>query len=43
LIRQLTGHGTDGWFRPPYGDRNPGVDADAGAAGYGFATAAQVL
>ena len=34
LIRQLTGHGTAGWFRPPYGDRNSAVDAAAGAAGY---------
>ena len=34
LIRQLTGHGTAGWFRPPYGDRSPPVDMAAGAAGY---------
>jgi peptidoglycan/xylan/chitin deacetylase (PgdA/CDA1 family) len=33
LIRQLTGAGTNGWFRPPYGDRNATVDAAAGAAG----------
>lgn len=34
LIRQLTGTGTAGWFRPPYGDRDPAVDTAAGAAGY---------
>lgn len=34
LIRELTGQGTGGWFRPPYGDRNTAVDAAAGAAGY---------
>lgn len=36
LIRSLTGSGTDGWFRPPYGDRSPEVDATAGAAGYRY-------
>jgi peptidoglycan/xylan/chitin deacetylase (PgdA/CDA1 family) len=36
LIRQLTGAGTNGWFRPPYGDRNATVDAAAGAAGYRY-------
>lgn len=34
LIRQLTGRGTAGWFRPPYGDRSSAVDSAAGAAGY---------
>ena len=34
LIWQLTGTGSAGWFRPPYGDRNLAVDAAAGAAGY---------
>ena len=24
------------WFRPPYGDRDPSVDADVGAAGYRY-------
>jgi peptidoglycan/xylan/chitin deacetylase (PgdA/CDA1 family) len=36
LIGQLTGAGTNGWFRPPYGDRNATVDAAAGAAGYRY-------
>ena len=36
LIRQLTGTGTAGWFRPPYGDRNASVDQIAGAAGYRY-------
>ena len=36
LIRQLTGRGTAGWFRPPYGDRNSSVDRAAGAAGYRY-------
>lgn len=36
LIRQLTGTGTGGWFRPPYGDRNAAVDQVAGAAGYRY-------
>ncbi|MDQ6648966.1 MAG: polysaccharide deacetylase family protein [Actinomycetota bacterium] len=34
-IQRVTGTGTAGWFRPPYGDRDAGVDADVGAAGYG--------
>ena len=36
LIRQVTGSGTNGWFRPPYGDRDASVDVDAGAAGYRY-------
>ena len=36
LIRQLTGTGTGGWFRAPYGDRSPSVDSVAGAAGYRY-------
>ena len=34
LLRQVAGTGSSGWFRPPYGDRNPTVDASAGAVGY---------
>lgn len=34
LIHNLTGFGTSGWCRPPYGDRNSRVDAAIGAAGY---------
>lgn len=33
-IRAVTGTAAAPWFRPPYGDRDPSVDADAGAAGY---------
>lgn len=36
LVRQLTGTGTGGWFRPPYGDRDATVDRVAGAAGYRY-------
>jgi peptidoglycan/xylan/chitin deacetylase (PgdA/CDA1 family) len=36
VIRQLSGAGTKGWFRPPYGDRDRRVDAAAGAAGYRY-------
>jgi peptidoglycan/xylan/chitin deacetylase (PgdA/CDA1 family) len=36
LIRQFTGAGTNGWFRPPYGERNTTEDAAAGAAGYRY-------
>lgn len=36
LIGQLTGAGTAGWFRSPYGDRNSAVDAIAGTAGYRY-------
>lgn len=36
LIRQLTGTGTGGWARPPYGDRNSTVDQAVGAAGYRY-------
>jgi peptidoglycan/xylan/chitin deacetylase (PgdA/CDA1 family) len=35
-IQAIAGTGTGGWFRPPYGDRNASVDADAGAAGYRY-------
>ena len=35
-IRQLAGASTNGWFRPPYGDRDGRVDAVAGAAGYRY-------
>ena len=36
LLRTLTGTGTQGWFRPPYGDRSTSVDQVAGAAGYRY-------
>ena len=36
LLRTLTGAGTHGWFRPPYGDRSTTVDQVAGAAGYRY-------
>jgi peptidoglycan-N-acetylglucosamine deacetylase len=36
LIRGLTGTGTGGWFRPPYGDRDASVDQIARAAGYRY-------
>jgi peptidoglycan/xylan/chitin deacetylase (PgdA/CDA1 family) len=36
LVRQLTGVGSAGWFRPPYGDRSPNSDASAAAAGYRY-------
>ncbi len=36
VIRELTGHGTGGWMRPPYGDRDSSVDTDVMAAGYAF-------
>ena len=35
-IAGITGTGTSGWFRPPYGDRDAGVDADAAAGGYRY-------
>ena len=35
-IRQITGRSTQPWFRPPFGDRNPSVDAVVGAAGYRY-------
>lgn len=36
LLGSLTGAGTHGWFRPPYGDRSTSVDQVAGAAGYRY-------
>ncbi|MGZ6792165.1 MAG: polysaccharide deacetylase family protein [Mycobacteriales bacterium] len=33
-IRSVTGVAAAPWWRPPYGDRDASVDADAGAAGY---------
>ncbi len=36
LIQRLTGRPASPWFRPPYGDRDGGVDADVGAAGYRY-------
>jgi peptidoglycan/xylan/chitin deacetylase (PgdA/CDA1 family) len=36
VIRRLSGAGTNGWFRPPYGDRDRRVDAAAGGAGYRY-------
>jgi peptidoglycan/xylan/chitin deacetylase (PgdA/CDA1 family) len=35
-IRQLSGASTNGWFRPPYGDRDARVDVAAGGAGYRY-------
>jgi peptidoglycan/xylan/chitin deacetylase (PgdA/CDA1 family) len=35
-IRAVTGASAKPWFRPPFGDRDAGVDADAGAAGYRY-------
>ena len=35
-LRAAAGTGSGGWFRPPYGDRDAGVDRDVGAAGYGI-------
>jgi peptidoglycan/xylan/chitin deacetylase (PgdA/CDA1 family) len=34
FIQELTGTGTAGWFRPPYGDRDTAVDAAAATTGY---------
>jgi peptidoglycan/xylan/chitin deacetylase (PgdA/CDA1 family) len=34
LIAQLTGRSTKPWFRPPFGDRDPSVDAEVAADGY---------
>jgi peptidoglycan/xylan/chitin deacetylase (PgdA/CDA1 family) len=34
LIAALTGNTTKPWFRPPFGDRDPTVDAVVGADGY---------
>lgn len=34
-IRRVTGAAT-AWFRPPFGDRDPGVDADVASAGYRY-------
>jgi peptidoglycan/xylan/chitin deacetylase (PgdA/CDA1 family) len=36
VIRQLSGASTNGWFRPPNGDRDRRVDAAAGGAGYRY-------
>jgi peptidoglycan/xylan/chitin deacetylase (PgdA/CDA1 family) len=36
VIRQLSSASTNGWFRPPYGDRDRRVDAAAGGAGYRY-------
>ena len=35
-IRSITGTSALPWFRPPYGDRDAGVDRDVGAAGYRY-------
>jgi peptidoglycan/xylan/chitin deacetylase (PgdA/CDA1 family) len=35
-IRRITGSPGLPWFRPPYGDRDAGVDRDVGAAGYRY-------
>jgi len=35
-IRSTTGASTKPWFRPPYGDRDAGVDRDVAAAGYRY-------
>lgn len=35
-IRTITGAGTVGWMRPPYGDRDSSVDTDVAAAGYRY-------
>lgn len=34
VINGTTGERYNGWFRPPYGDRDPGVDRDVSAIGY---------
>jgi peptidoglycan/xylan/chitin deacetylase (PgdA/CDA1 family) len=36
VIRQISGASTNGWFRPPYGDRDLRVDAATGDAGYRY-------
>lgn len=36
VLTPLTGRTTRPWFRPPYGDYDRSVNADVGAAGYGF-------
>jgi peptidoglycan/xylan/chitin deacetylase (PgdA/CDA1 family) len=36
LLRQTEGVDSNGWFRPPYGDRNTASDAAAAAAGYRY-------
>lgn len=35
-IRSIAGTAALPWFRPPYGDRDAGVDRDVGAAGYPY-------
>jgi peptidoglycan/xylan/chitin deacetylase (PgdA/CDA1 family) len=35
-MAQLTGATTKPWFRPPYGDTDASVQADAAAAGYHY-------
>lgn len=35
-IVTVTGTSTHGWMRPPYGDRDAGVDLDVGLAGYRY-------
>jgi peptidoglycan-N-acetylglucosamine deacetylase len=35
-IRSTTGTSAKPWFRPPYGDRDAGVDRDVAAAGYRY-------
>ena len=35
-IVATTGRGTRPWFRPPYGDTDPSVQADVAADGYGY-------
>ncbi len=35
-IVAAAGTGTGGWFRPPYGDRDAGVDADVAGDGYRY-------
>lgn len=34
LVAELTGKTTKPWFRPPFGDRDPSVDAEVAADGY---------
>lgn len=36
ILAGLSGATTRPWFRPPYGDYNPSVNADVGAIGYGY-------
>jgi peptidoglycan/xylan/chitin deacetylase (PgdA/CDA1 family) len=36
VLTRVTGHSTQPWFRPPYGDYDASVNRDVAAAGYRY-------